>query len=367
MKFAKYEGRLLCRQRITWVIPILLALVMLVPYWRQVQQSAYPNAKVALTRGITIADAGTDASLKQTVNEHGDQATAAKHQLKLSRKVRATARKGDVTAFTQAAGEYMAYGSKHVLIARQDASLYVYLAKHHINLVLLGNKLKPAINSLLLLTMEPNVTLLILLVVAVMISAWMTEGGRKRDEAFALIPRNQVQLGLTKVGLTVFGVIAAVVLAMGVVVGMMTMHGGFGALNYPVLFKNTAGATVIVGIGQILGHYLILLVAWILFLTGIGYFVRTLSPRLIVNLIVLVAIILLGQSTLMTGSLTSFALFWPSAYVDIGQIVTQGRLTTEMSETSALLPAMSASWLLVAYAVLFFGLALGIIAHRKHV
>ncbi|WP_225046537.1 hypothetical protein [Lacticaseibacillus kribbianus] len=358
MKEFRLEGRLMRRRWLLWLIPVLVLAVLgyqVVRAQRSTILQADSQAALAQEFAWTVPKSQV-ADFKRTIKENpGKTLTAnARQSLAVYDRLKKAVAANDGWAFTKA---YAAY--QH-LQGTPDVALDTMVGRH-ITRISNYDPTKPALNSLP--TAQP---FLILVALAFGVALNLTALTRRQEDVFALMPTSKLGIYWHRLVWTVAATFGAFLLANLVVFLYLAARGGIGRWDYPLPNRITGGT---VTLGLTLLAYFGMMALWVVVLAALGGLARTLSPKLVTVLAVLLAVLLLSQTTVFqSGTMPHLALYWLPNYVQVWNPI--GYTLSEAADPTlgnVLFPLQKAMPLLAAYAAAFAGIGAVIVAVRRRV
>ncbi|WP_461225415.1 hypothetical protein [Lacticaseibacillus suihuaensis] len=351
----RFQGRFLRRRWQLWLVPLLLVVLLAVPLVKK-SVSIQKTNHAALVKELSFSvTATTIKDLKQTIKaDPGESITQnAKDSLKAARQLQKAAAQNDTWAYTLALAKYRKLGGSADPVL--DA-----LVKRHIPMVSFYAPHKPALNAL----PRPK-PLWLLVVLAFGIADALSALTPRQEDLIALVPRAKIGIFWRRLAWSFIWTFGSFLAANAIVFAYLAARGGVGHLNYPVASRITGTYPL----WQELAAYLAMIAAWTALLCAVAGLVRCLTAKFTSVLAVLLAVLLLSQTTVFQSvNFPHLALYWLPNYVDIGTPIDLTLSVTPLEAAewgSVLLPLPQALVLMLGAAAALGGAATLLVSRRR--
>ena len=332
MKMWKFEFLKIYRDRTTFIIFSLILLLFSVPFIIGVQ----PDSDIELTLleqnyeigQEAIADLADEPAATQAVEnikerniylkgiidslKAGDQREALINERNLERR--------DLQGIADGS-----FSGATLLEQTKTVRILDFLVAHDISKAELDPREMGAINYIEMIFSTSNFVIILLLLLAVYISYFLTLDSRtKTSDVYQAAPYSLLKFFFQKT-ITLYG---SIIINIGVILlFILTMVGiknGFGNIEYPIAVLVGEEVTIVSTAIYLLQN-VIFLNSWILYLLIVGLFVSLLASNLILNMFVLFLPLLLNQYNILNSAVSDrLKPYLLSNYADVPRIVYGG-------------------------------------------
>lgn len=353
--------RRIWREPVFWLVPLVLAVVLMLPLRPVIHET---------TVQTMVREAKTDASTMKLDNmrnlAQGNKAKTADYHAAVaeSNKLQQIARRGDRVAYAKSMSRFMTLEERVEGTAPSDFQGFHYLAKHSMPIYFynIERQREPVLKYLgenLGLTYQ-SMFILVILAVTVAYLIWLPQHKDERAQ-FSLVPRRPVTVQLAQAAAVFISVSAAFIGSIVLASLVPLVRNGFGQWLYPIV-HNTSEQNQIFAAGPLVLGQILLVIAFVFLMTGIGTLVLTLRPTLVTNVVVQLVFVL-GASLTTTNGVAPQNLFrfLPSTYVwTRGVMMGSGSMQFEINAFGL----VGGLLVLGVYGCLALGLA-GYLVHRR--
>ncbi|WP_225049337.1 hypothetical protein [Lacticaseibacillus kribbianus] len=342
------------RQRILWFGVVVIAGLLLVPFFTHRSVSTQTTPQVLAVASVGEASGQSAADLKAVADQISPRLLKAyrTRQAAVARAVR----RGDRLGFTQAMARLLALPLLPGFANSTYRAQFAYLARHHVPYYASYDNHFPWTNYLLKRVMYAQDTTLIILTLSVVI-AWLVTVGQSRhqDELDAVMPLAAgVKWAVSVICVMIASItmlVAALVLASLPVIATA----GFGSLFVDVYQESDQGAPVIHTLLDAGGFYALALLGYTAIITGTCLIVSKVSRGFFPSLLVTACVLLLPAAKLLnTAALDgSWLQYLPAASLNLSRTLLNNQNGTlvglSLGQTLTALAVTAAGLLLVSY------------------
>ncbi|MFD1393237.1 hypothetical protein ACFQ3L_06590 [Lacticaseibacillus jixianensis] len=326
MKQQQYEWCLLFKNRLFWVLPLLVAACVIGGIWQSNYKSPTQSAREVLTNDSETYQQAL-ATDKQTIKQNADPAAVqlAKKEQRYVHTIMNAARNGDRIAYAAALGAYATKIPSNFAEYSHDSQRVRYLAKHHLPYYATLEKAAPAVNRFVEAGL-PGMMNVALLTVVALAAAYFSSlfKAHHHDDFTALLPLNQHQVALNQQVVLTGGLLLALVIGGLLSLVLLSLPHGFGSLKNPFLIEQDTATqqSQLFTAGSLLVQEFLFLGAFILLFTAFAYLLQIWHASFVLSLLLLLAIVFGQQSGLWAASRGfSWAAYLPSAYTNIYWVI----------------------------------------------
>ena len=273
----KYEWFLFFRHRIVWLLPVLVALFVGVPFFQSAQHLPGTTAQLLTHRASLFIE----PALNRPAN--------AAEKVKLNE----VAQQEDRVAFARLVNNLQQrHGTSSI-----DANLYNKLAQKRLPVFFVADTRWPVTNYLAR-TMQSdfNISWLLLLMGLIVAEYCTYVGQRRHNSLIASMPISQSLTLINRFTVVSTGTFA--LFMVGIIVGSLPalVHDGFGSLRYLFQANGRGGfGTYVLSDGYVILTFLLYVLAYVLLFTACSLMLSRLTPSLLMNALLPTILVISGR------------------------------------------------------------------------
>lgn len=234
-----------------------------------------------------------------------------------------------------------------------------YTIAHNMNSIWVPDVKVPALNRVFTTLTKYTPLIWVMMILALAVGYYIIDDKRHATIDFInSSPTGKGVIMFNKQLVFFFGMVLVLTVSFGINFLVPTLTDGFGQLNYPVVYSLDGTKATIMTMATFFKWYGLYLIAVVVFLIGLSALIQLFTSNILVNLIALVSIVMLGQTSSVTSKLGAYL---PTNYFNVLQvIIPDGGRGELLSLTGGFL-------LVLVSGLMLSGLSIGIAQVRRRI